>query len=215
MALEGFDTGGGGSEGPWITWSARGAQDGTVPPQSFALRDQNGRTAFAGFTESGVILDIEHMKTGWCYSSGVAGQAPVWKWNPSISQFMEKPGDDYKKGFSMRCAIGGGQTATWEDSGAGAWNGFTGLVPALQQGPQGKLPLVKMTGARVEKYTRGSTVIPELQVIQWVDRPDCLKSGAAAGIATDPQPKTEAAAPAAPPPPPPAAQQPAHSPNEF
>ena len=38
------------------------------------------------------------------------------------------------------------------------------------------------------QFKRGSTVVPVLEIIQWVDRPDCLKEGAAAGIATEPAP---------------------------
>lgn len=181
-----FDTGGGGSEGPWLGWSARGAQDGSVPPKSFFLRDKDGRAPFD--MSKGIVLDIHNMKTGWCYSSGIAGQAPDYKWNPSVTQFMQKPGDDYKKALQIRCAIGGGNTATWEDSGAGAWNGFAALVPHLAQGPDGQLPLVRMSGSKDEKYARGGTTIPTLEIVKWVPRPDCLKEGAAAGIATDPAP---------------------------
>ena len=203
-ALSGFDMGGGGSEGPWIGWSARGAQDGSVPAQSFFLRDQNCRRTFDVIKTDGIVLDLNTIKTGWCYSSGVQGQAPVWQWNPSVSHFTAKPADpahgaSFKKGFSVRCAIGDGQTATWEDSGAGAWNSFTALVPALQQAPDDKLPLIRMTGAEVERFARGTTSRANLEVIQWVDRPDCLKTGVAAGIAARP---AEAAAPASQTPPP-------------
>ena len=82
-------------------------------------------------------MDIDNMKTGWCYSAGVAGQAPDWKWNPTLDHFQPKPGDDYKKGLQIRCAIGGGQAATWrgnrEQGSIG--NAFTELATALQQRP--------------------------------------------------------------------------------
>lgn len=181
-AFSNFDQGSSGSEGPWLAWSARGAQDGSVPPKSFYLRDTAGREPFD--MSKGIILDLDTAKTGWCYSSGVAGQAPIWKWNPSISKFEQRPDEDYKKGFQMRVAIGGGKTATWEDSGAGAWNAFAALAGQLAQGPEGKLPMVRMTGAKDEKFARGSTSTALLEVVQWVDRPDCLKEGVAAGIDT-------------------------------
>ena len=47
------------------------------------------------------------------------------------------------------------------------------------------MPLVKMTEAKELKFTKGSTCYPVLEVIKWVDKPDCLKDGAAAGIALD------------------------------
>lgn len=192
-AFNNFDTGGSGSEGPWLQWSARGTQDGEIPAKSFLIRDADGKTKFDGFSQNGVILDIETMQTGWCYSSGAVGEAPDWRMNKSISHFEQQPGDDYKKGFKMRCAIGGGKTASWDQSGAGAWNAFCALVPALQQQPApNKLPLVKMTGTKAQQFKRGSTVEPVLEVVQWVDRPDCLKEGVQAGIATDPQ-QTQAA----------------------
>jgi len=43
------------------------------------------------------------------------------------------------------------------------------------------------------QFKRGSTVVPVLEIIQWVDRPDCLKEGAAAGIATEPAPAPQPA----------------------
>jgi hypothetical protein len=172
-----FDTGGG-SEGPWIAWSARGTLDGAIDPKTFLIRDQNGKRRFDGFV-SGVVLDTARMKTGWQRSDGIAGQAPDWKWNQSVSRFEPQPGDDYKRGFSIACAIGGGETATWEQAGAAVWNALVGLVPALHQAPPGDvLPLVRMTGTKVLQFKRGSTVEPVLEVVKWVPRPDCLKTDA-------------------------------------
>lgn len=194
-----FDTGGGGSEGPWIQWSARGTQDGEIPPRSFLLRTQDGKEPLAAF-ERGVVLDIHNMKTGWCRSDGVAGQAPTWQWNPTLSSFAPRPDDSWKKGFTIRCAISKDRAATWEQSGAGAWNAFVNIVPAIQKAGSevaaGKLPVVKMVDVKVEKFARGSTATPILEIIKWVERPDCLKEGAAAGIATEEAPAQAAQQPA-------------------
>lgn len=200
-AFTNFDTGGGGgSEGPWLSWSARGTLDGAVAAKSFLIRDQDGKKKFDGF-DTGVVLDISTMKTGWCYSSGATGEAPDWKMNASLAQFAPDPssGDrDYKKGFKIRCAIGGGKTASWDQAGASVWNAFVALVPELQKQPSpDMLPLVRCTGAKFEQFKRGSTNTPILEVVKWVPRPDCLKEGAAAGIATDPAPAAAAPAPAA------------------
>ena len=174
-----LDAGSTGSEGPFLTWSARGTQDGAVPAKTFYINDGGTKTPFD--MSNGVVLDIHAMKTGWCKSEGIAGVAPEWKWNASVSQMMPSPGDDFKKGFEVRVAIGGGKTATWQQSGAAVWGALVALAPALQQGPEGKLPLVKMTDTKPVQFKRGSTVEPVLSVVQWVDRPDCLKEGAAAG----------------------------------
>jgi len=176
MAFD-IDTGNDGSQGPWIAWSARGTQDRAIPAESFYLRDEGGKTPFDGFA-NGVVLDIENMKTGWQKSEGMAGVAPEWKRNATVAQMMPQPGDDYKKGFTIPCAIGGGKTATWEQAGAAVWNAFAALVPALREQPgHGKLPMVKMTGTKAVNFKRGSTVEPVLKVEKWVDRPDCLKAG--------------------------------------
>jgi len=191
-AFANFDTGGGGSEGPWLSWSARGTLDGAIAAKSFILRDTNGKTLFEGFARGGVVLDIDTMKTGWCYSDGAQGQAPDWKMNPTLDRFIQDPstGDrSYKRGFKIRCAIGDGKTAAWDQAGASVWTSFTGLIPALQQQPApGMLPLVKLTGTKLQQFKRGSTVEPILEVVKWVAKPDCLKEGAAAGIAVDPAP---------------------------
>lgn len=185
-----LDTGNQGSEGPWIAWSARGTQDGEIPPKSFMLRDENGKTAFDGF-QRGVVFDIYAMKTGWQKSEGIAGVAPEWKWNASVDHMMPQPGDEYKKGFSIPCAVSKTETATWEQAGAAVWGALTRLAPELENAPEGKLPVVKMTGTELRQFKRGSTVEPILEITKWVDRPDALKAGAAAGIADEPAPAKE------------------------
>lgn len=185
-----FDTGG--SSGPLLLWSVQGT-DG-VPPQSFYIKDENGKTAFSG-ADQGIVMDVDRLKTGWQVWEG---DVPKWTWNPSVSQFAPKPSDDHKKGFEVRCAIGGGKTATWSQAGAGAWEALVGLVPALAEQPTGKLPLVRKVSVREERYSKGGkTAIPVLEVIKWVDRPDCLKEGVQAGIDTgDAQPAQQQAEPA-------------------
>ena len=190
-----IDVGSTGASGPFVAWSARGTQDGAIPPRSFFLRDGSEKTPLDAFAGGGVVLDLDSLKTGWQKSEGIVGVAPEWRWNPSVSQFAPSPGEDWKKGISIRCAIGGGKTATWEQAGAATWNSFVNLVPGLQQKPDGDvLPLVRMTGAKVQQFKRGSTVEPVLEIVKWVPRPDCLKEGAAAGIALDPAPAPQPAA---------------------
>lgn len=184
MANFEMDAGAQGGQGPWIAWSAKGTDDGKIDPRNFYLRDGDEKTRFDGF-KSGVVLDIVNMRTGWQKGEGAKGVSPEWKWNASINRMADKPGEEYKKGFSIRCAIGGGKVATWEQAAVGAWNAFTALIPALQAGPgDGSLPLVQMTGHKVEQFAKGSSVTPELKIAKWVPRPDCLKEGFVA--ATDP-----------------------------
>lgn len=183
-----MDSGSTGAEGPWISWSARGTQDGEIPAKSFYLRDEGEKSELDAF-KSGVVMDIDNMKTGWQHSEGVVGQAPDWKWNQSIKVMMPAPSDEYKKGFEIRCAIGGGKAATWQQAGAAVWNAFAALVPALRGQPGGKLPLVRMTGTKAVQFKRGSTVEPIFEVVKWVDRPDCLNEQAAPIATEEEKPK--------------------------
>ena len=197
-----IDTGSNSSDGPWLAWSARGTQDGSVPARTFFIRESTGKTPTQAL-DKGVVMDIHGMKTGWQRSDGVVGQAPEWRWNPSVTQMMQSPGEDWKKGFSIRCAIGGGATAAWEQSGAAVWDALVGLAPQLQQAPDGtSLPVVRLKESKLVQFKKGSTVTPILEVIKWVPRPDCLKEGAVAGIAIEPAAPVATPAPIAPPAPP-------------
>jgi hypothetical protein len=182
-----LDTGGNGANGPFLQWSARGTQCGSIGPKSFYIRSADSKTAYDA--TKGMVLDIEKMKTGWQKSEGISGVAPEWKWNPSPAQMLPSPSDDWKKGFSINAAIGGGETATWEQAGTAAWQALTDLAPSLQQQPApNMLPLVRLANTRPMQFKRGSTIVPILEVIKWVPRPDCMKEGAAGGIAMDPAP---------------------------
>lgn len=193
-----LDLGSSGGSGPFLAWSAIGTRDGSVPARSFYIRDGGEKVPYDGST--GFIMDIDALKTGWQHSEGAVGVAPSWNWNPSVNQMMPKPGDDWKKGFSVPCATGGGNTATWEQAGAAAWQSLEALAPLLGQRPDAKsLPMVKLAEAKFVQFTKGSTVVPILEVLKWVDRPDCLKDGVEAGIAMEPAAAASAPTPAAPP----------------
>lgn len=187
-----LDTGSSGVNGPFLQWSARGTQDGAVNAKSFYIRDGSDKTPYDA--TKGMVLDINNMKTGWQKSEGIAGVAPEWRWNVSVSQMAVQPGEEWKKGFSMPVATGGGDTATWEQAGTAAWQALVDLAPQLQQQPSpNQLPLVRMTDTKAMQFKRGSTVSPVLTIVKWVDIPDCLKTGAAAGIATEPAPAPQPA----------------------
>ena len=180
-----LDTGSDGASGPFMAWSARGSQDGEINAKTFYIRDGGTKTPID--VSKGVVLDIEALKTGWQRSEGIAGVAPEWRWNPSPAQMMPAPGDDWKKGISVRVAIGGGNVATWEQAGAATWQCIVKLAAQLKEQPsKGMLPMVKLTGTDSMQFKRGSTIAPILEVVKWVPTPDCLKAGAVAGIAIEP-----------------------------
>ena len=187
-----LDTGSEGASGPFMAWSARGSQDGEINSKTFYVRDGGSKRPIDA--AKGFVMDITSMKTGWQRSEGIAGVAPEWRWNPSPAQMMASPGDDWKKGISVKVAIGGGNVATWEQAGAATWQAIVKLVPSLQAQPgRNMLPLVRMTGTEAMQFKRGSTIAPVLEVVKWVGRPECLNQNVVAGFAIE----TAAPAPAA------------------
>lgn len=192
-----IDLGNSGGGGPFLAWSALGTRDGAVPALSFYIRDGASKEPFD--TDKGIIMDIDSLKTGWQHSEGSVGVAPKWRWNASVNHMMERPGDEWKKGWSARFGIGGKRVATFEQAGSAAWQCLENLAPLLQRRPDAtSLPLVRLKEAKAVQFSKGSTQVPILEIIEWRARPDSLKEGVAAGIAGTPTP---------PPPPPPAAAQ--------
>ena len=192
-----IDLGASGSDvNTFLQWSARGTQDGAVRAKQFYTRDGAAKDEFEAAQTNGFVIDLDSLKTGWQKSDGMVGVAPEWKWNPTVNQMMTKPGDDYKKGFSVKCAIGGGNVAMWEQAGAGVWAALTDLAPKLSQGTNGQMPLIKVVEAKEIKFTKGSTCYPIFEIVKWVDKPDCLKEGVAAGIAVEEAAPTPPPAPA-------------------
>ena len=181
----------------FLSWSARGTQDGAVRAKNFYLREGAAKDEYTTAQTNGFVIDLDSLKTGWQKSEGIEGVAPEWKWNASLNQMMAKPGDDWKKGISVKCAIGNGKVAIWEQAGAAVWSTLTQLAPKFKDQPSaGQMPLIKMVEAKEEKYTKGSTCYPVFEIVKWVDKPDCLKEGAAAGIATEEAKPVAEAAPA-------------------
>lgn len=205
-----IDTGNeGGSKGPWMSWTSNGSAMKGFPPKSWVLRgkDENDEKfekvveAFA----TGCVMDLDSLQLGWM-KDGAQGQAPEKRWNPSVSQATQRPDESKKQSgayawsaaLSIRCAIGGGQAATWEQASFGAYDAFSKLAKQIQaewgeKSQNGKLlPLVKQTGVETQQLKSGASNKPVLQVVQWVERPDCLKDDAPA-IATAPEPAPQAA----------------------
>jgi hypothetical protein len=154
-----LDTGSSGVGGPFLQWSARGTMDGSVAARSFYIRDGGDKTPYDA--SKGMVLDIAKMKTGWQSRKASQASRRSGSGTHSVSQMMPSPGEDWKKGFSIPVAIGGGATATWEQAGTAAWQALTDLAPQLQQQPSpDQLPMVKLTDTKAMQFKRGSTVSP-------------------------------------------------------
>lgn len=207
-----IDTGeNGGSQGPWISWTSNGSAEKAFPPRSWVLRDKdangNKTEAVVPAFANGCVLDLDTLKLGW-EKDGAKGMAPERRWNPSVSQSTPRPDESKKpsgafawsKALSVRCAIGGGKTATWEQGSFAAYEAFAKLSKQImaewpthsQNGAL--LPLVQMTATEKRELPNGTANLPVLSITKWVPRPDCLKA-ATPVIATETPPTVSAPQP--------------------
>ena len=211
FAIDTGDTGG--SLGPWLSWTSNGSAMKGFQPMKWILRDKddngNKSESMVPAFETGCVMDLDSLKLGW-EKDGATGQAPERRWNPSIAQSTPRPDDSKKpsgafawsRALTVRLAIGGGKAATWEQGSFGAYRAFEKLATQIQTQHPGdnRLPLIKQTGVEQVGLKSGSTNVPILEVVDWVQRPDCLKEDASkidTGADTAPAaPAPAAAAPA-------------------
>ena len=183
-----FDEGqqGSGDSGPFINFHAKETLDGAIGSRSFSIRDADGnRTDITKKMEKGVAFDLDTLKTGWSFSNGAIGQAPQWEWNDTPARFNVKQPDDiggerWKKGFSIRIALGKSEAVTWSQSGAGCWQGLVNLMKAVREdGGEGETVIAAMHDVEEIKFKKGGTSAPSFEIKKWAKRPDCLLQEAA------------------------------------
>ena len=167
-----IDWGSEGSSGPFLSWSAKGSMDGEVPARSFTLRTREGKEAVD--LKKGAVFDVRSLQTGWQRSEGVAGMPPEWLWNDKPSHFRPKPeGEGWKRGFSLPVALGD-RRVVWEQAAAGAWDAIKRFAVQLGGLPSDKMPVGKLVGVDVIKFSKGSTVVPILELVKYISPPACF-----------------------------------------
>lgn len=209
-----------GSMGPWMTWTSNGSAAKGFAPKSWVLRgkdenDQKYEQVIEGFANP-CVFDLDTLKLGW-ERDGAAGQAPERKYSSHYSVAMPRPDESKKQNgaftwsncLQVRVAVSQEKAVTWEQGSFGAYQAFTKLARQIEaqwdQSQNGKLlPVVQMTGVEERSLTGGTSNIPVLEVIKWVERPDVLKADAPA-IATAATPQAEVSSQTI--------QQPAQQPN--
>lgn len=187
-----FDEGNTSSEaiGPFLNWHARETLDGEIPSRAFSVRTEDGRTDVTAQMKKGVAIDLESLRTGWCFSDGTPGIAPEWIWNDTPARFnVPQPADRgterWKKGFSLRIALTKDKAVTWSQAGAGSWAGLVTLMrsvgddernQALNGNKRGKGETVIAAMVDVEeiKFKKGGTSAPIFTIKKWAPRPECL-----------------------------------------
>lgn len=214
-----IDTGaeGGGSKGPWISFKPKGSAKHGLGYKSWALREktETGSTIakFTTVENPGIVLDIYakggqlcgSLKLGWSKSDGEIGKAPERRWNASPLRSEQRPSEEktaqggylWRNALSVRAAIGGGKTVTWEDEGWGGYKGFSALIKAINAGfaaNEGLCPMIRCTGYADEGSGTNSTFVPLFEIVKWVPRPACLAEEAPTiDAAPTPQPAAQPA----------------------
>ncbi|MAL44583.1 hypothetical protein [Hyphomonas sp.] len=160
----------------FIGYTSQGSQDGEIPRASFYISSEGQKTLFDEIKKDGIVIDLTTLKTGWGAYLG-NGQPTDWKWNDSIKgPWIEQPGEEYKRGFSVLC-MSGTKLLNWTQNGVAV---MEALLLISQQcadfdPDSGKLPLMKFTKVETKKFKNGnSTSVPVLTLDKYVDRPFAL-----------------------------------------
>lgn len=207
---------GGGSKGPWISYKPKGSAKHGMPYKSWALRTKNEAggsdiTRFTTIENPGIVLDIYakggqlcgSLKFGWSKSDGETGKAPERRWWASVLKAEQRPDESktaqggyvWRNALSVRAAIGGGNTVTWEDEGWGGYKGFSALIKDINAGfaaNEGLCPMIRCTGYVDEGSGNSATSVPQFTIVKWVPQPDCLKADAPQISAAPPAPASTA-----------------------
>lgn len=162
----------------YMSWSAKGTEDGSVPAKNFFVKSGSGdKVVVTAIKEKGdgVIMDIYNMKTGWqrFFPDG----SVEWVYNDDLKDWKPRPSEEHKQGISVDCVIND-KLVVWRQAGYAIIEGFKSMSAALKEAKDGKLPVVKLKDVKQEKFKVGSTQIPILEVTDWVDRPFVLEAQA-------------------------------------
>ena len=141
------------------------------------------------------VFDHENVQTGWMLIA--TGQYEFIPDN-SLGKKGAQPSAEHKRGFKVSFYskdLDG--VVEYSANGAGANIGLEELwkkVQAQAGANAGKLPVVEYKGSRPEKVGKGTTRVPEFDVVKWVARPAALSDDNTGGF--DPEMSTPSAKPA-------------------
>ena len=120
----------------------------------------------------GFHLDPATIKTG--YGKISEGEAPDWHWDEQTGVKGKQPSPDHKRGFSVMLFIKDIGWREWSANQVGVLKGMTAfwvqIDPHLKDNA-GKVCRVKYDGAKAETIGKGSTRIPQMMLVDWVDPP--------------------------------------------
>lgn len=161
-----FNTGGG-SFTPYINYMAS--------IQGWEMSNEDGKQKF-DFTSA--VFDLNTIETGW--QRWPEGGTPEWIMDQSVEIPAPKPvGEGWKRGFKCRVfsrkMFGIEPVREWATAGTGATMGMAALYSAYIKDKQdGKLPVVEFQGGVGTKVGKGTTSVPTLVIMKWIDTPEEL-----------------------------------------
>jgi hypothetical protein len=143
-----------------------------------------------------VVFDIDAVQTGWLLLA--VGQR---EWNPDVSLGKKgpQPTPEHKRGFMVTLYNKEIGAAEWSSNGVGPNMGLELLYKACdaqRAANLGKLPVVEYKGSKLEKIGKGTTRIPQFELVNWVVRPEGMDA-VTAPTEQAPQPVRQAPAKAA------------------
>lgn len=118
-----------------------------------------------------VVFDINATQTGWL-ALGVGLRD--WQPDATLGKKGPQPTPDHKRGFIVTFYNKELGTVEWSSNGVGPNMGLELLYTACaaqQAANPGKLPVVEYSGSKLEKIGKGTTRIPNFNIVSWIDRP--------------------------------------------
>ena len=123
------------------------------------------------FTPKKMVVDTDSLQTGWMHlGEGVRD----WQPDASLGKKGPQPSADHKRGFSIKFYNKEMGLAEWSANGTGPNMGLEKLWKAIEAGQPanaGKYPVIEYKGSTLEKIGKGTTRIPNFDVVSWIDRP--------------------------------------------
>lgn len=158
----------GGGSGNYIRYSPQ--------VNAWTRKDEDGNYIEFKFTQA--VFDYENVQTGWMLIA--TGQYEFLADN-TLGKKGAQPSPEHKRGFRVTFynkELGG--VVEYSANGAGANMGLEALwkkVQAQAQDNAGKLPVVEFKGATAMRVGKGTTRVPEFDVVKWVARPAAMQDG--------------------------------------
>jgi hypothetical protein len=120
----------------------------------------------------GFAVDPASMRTGWGLIQ--EGEAPQWTWDEQLGVKGKRPEGEYKRGFSVMVYLKEHGWREWSSNGSGVNMGIGNIWPTIHEGQKtnkGKIAGLKYNGSTATPIGKGTTRIPNFELVRWVESP--------------------------------------------